>query len=206
MVGASLGWSHVSRTAAAPALQALALLARDATRGMPAEQVAALAHEQEAALRQLLLRGPSGGSRAGNPSGSTSTRTTDLAAAVGEVIAATLPPTRSSYSRSAGALRLPEHVVRETAAAVRATLDNVVRHAGPAAQVFVLLEDDVDAVLVTIRDDGAGMDPDRPNRAGTEGRIGLARSVRGRIEDLGGTVTVTTARGQGTEVELRVPR
>jgi signal transduction histidine kinase len=30
--------------------------------------------------------------------------------------------------------------------------------------------------------------------------------VRGRVEDLGGQVRVTSAPGAGTEVELRVPR
>ncbi len=36
--------------------------------------------------------------------------------------------------------------------------------------------------------------------------MGVARSVRGRVEDLGGSVLVTSTPGQGTEVELRVPR
>jgi signal transduction histidine kinase len=97
-------------------------------------------------------------------------------------------------------------VVRETAAAVRAVLDNVVRHAGPAAQTFVLLEDDGDEVCITVRDDGIGMAPGRPEQAADEGRLGLARSIRGRIADLGGTVTVTSAPGEGTEVVLHVFR
>lgn len=195
------------------ALQALALLARDATRGMPAAQVATLAAEQEAALRQLLLTGPGGLSRTVEEMGtstSTSTSTSDeqadLAPVLGDVVARALPPTRTSYSRPAGPVLLPAGTVREVGAAVRAVLDNVDRHAGPEARVFVLVEDDGDEVRVLVRDDGRGMDPDRPERAEAEGRLGLTRSIRGRILDLGGTVTVTSQPGEGTEVELVVRR
>jgi signal transduction histidine kinase len=38
------------------------------------------------------------------------------------------------------------------------------------------------------------------------GRLGLAQSVIGRMHDLGGSAEVTSAPGQGTEVELTVPR
>ena len=39
-----------------------------------------------------------------------------------------------------------------------------------------------------------------------EGRLGVAQSIRGRVHDLGGTVAITGTPGEGTEVELRVPR
>lgn len=189
------------------ALQALALLARDATRGMPADQVATLAAEQEAALRQLLLTGPGGLSRGADASDpAASNREGDLAPVLGDAVARALPPTRTSYSRPAGPVLLPAGTVREVGAAVRAVLDNVARHAGPTARAFVLLEDDGDEVRVLVRDDGVGMDPERPDRAEAEGRLGLARSIRGRILDLGGTVTVTSQPGEGTEVELVVRR
>ena len=42
-------------------------------------------------------------------------------------------------------------------------------------------------------------------QAEAAGRLGVAQSIRGRIRDLGGTVTITTTPGQGTELELRVP-
>jgi len=43
-------------------------------------------------------------------------------------------------------------------------------------------------------------------QAARDGRLGVAQSICGRVRDLGGTVDVHTAPGQGTEVELRVPR
>lgn len=187
------------------ALQALALLARDATRGMPPEQVAQLAHEQEAALRQLLSAGPEVGAEVG-PEVRPEVGATDLGTLTDRVLAELLPPSRVSYSRPAGPVPLPQAAARETAAALRAVLDNVIRHAGADASVFVLLEGDADAVRLTVRDDGAGMPSGRPDEAAAEGRLGLARSIRGRIADLGGTVTVTSAPGEGTEVELHVPR
>jgi signal transduction histidine kinase len=191
------------------ALQALALLARDATRGMPPEQVAGLAAEQEAALRQLLLTGPGGGRRASiQPPPTASARDVpfDLGAAVADALATALPATRFSFSRPADPVLLPTGSGAQTAAALRAVLDNVVRHAGDGARVFVLLEDQADEVVLTIRDDGVGMSAQRAAEAEAEGRMGLARSIRGRVTDLGGSVQVGTAPGQGTEVELRVPR
>ena len=92
----------------------------------------------------------------------------------------------------------------ELAAAVQACVDNVRQHAGGPA--WVLVEDEPDAVTVSVRDDGPGLEPDRLAQAEREGRLGVARSVKGRVADLGGTVRVDSAPGQGTEVELRVPR
>jgi signal transduction histidine kinase len=187
---------------------------------MPPEQIARLAAEQEAALRALLLTGPGGTSRAADQAGSapparrlrtrpapaTEPDTADLAEAVDHALHACLPATRTSFSRPAGPLLLPAAATRELAAAVRAALDNVVRHAGPDARVFVLLEDETGAVRVTVRDDGVGMAPGRPQDAVAEGRLGISRSIRGRVEDLGGTVTVASAPGEGTEVVICVRR
>jgi signal transduction histidine kinase len=48
--------------------------------------------------------------------------------------------------------------------------------------------------------------PERFTRAEQQGRLGVAQSIRGRIGELHGTVRITSAPGQGTEVELSVPR
>jgi signal transduction histidine kinase len=61
-------------------------------------------------------------------------------------------------------------------------------------------------VTVSVRDDGPGIAPGRLEEAERDGRMGVARSIRGRVVGVGGTVSVVSTPGQGTEVELRVPR
>jgi signal transduction histidine kinase len=101
---------------------------------------------------------------------------------------------------------LPQNYAEELAAAVGAALDNVRNHAGENAKAWVLVEDEPDQVVVTVRDDGVGMPMARPLQAAGAGRLGLAQSIRGRISDLGGETVITSAPGEGTEIELRVPR
>ncbi|MYY80672.1 sensor histidine kinase, partial [Streptomyces sp. SID335] len=95
---------------------------------------------------------------------------------------------------------------RELAAAVGAALDNVRRHAGAEARAWILVEDEPDEVIVTVRDDGPGIPEGRLVEAEGEGRLGVALSIRGRLRDIGGTAELISVPGQGTEVELRVPR
>ncbi|GAA4416788.1 DUF5931 domain-containing protein [Actinokineospora soli] len=89
---------------------------------------------------------------------------------------------------------------------VREALANVDRHAGPSARAWVLLEDLGSEVVLSIRDDGVGIARERLAEAAEQGRMGVARSIRGRVADLGGTVTLDTAPDEGTEWEVRVPR
>jgi signal transduction histidine kinase len=110
-----------------------------------------------------------------------------------------------TVSGPAEAVPLPAAVAGELAAAVGAALDNVAAHAD-GARAWVLVEDLGDAVVVSVRDDGPGIAPGRLEEAAAAGRLGVARSMRGRLADLGGTVEITSAPGQGTEVEFRVPR
>ncbi|WP_306326925.1 MacS family sensor histidine kinase [Streptomyces venezuelae] len=101
---------------------------------------------------------------------------------------------------------LPPPAARELAAAVGAALDNVRVHAGEGAQAWILVEDWPDEVIVTVRDDGPGIAEGRLAQAEGEGRMGVALSIRGRLRDLGGTAELISVPGQGTEVELKVPR
>ena len=101
---------------------------------------------------------------------------------------------------------LPAAVAGEIRAAVRAALDNVTRHAGPGAEVFMLVDNEADEVVVSVRDTGRGIAAGRLLEAERAGRMGLAQSIRARIEGVGGTVTLTSGEGEGTEVELHVPR
>ncbi|NEE49306.1 sensor histidine kinase, partial [Streptomyces sp. SID8455] len=103
-------------------------------------------------------------------------------------------------------VELAPHAARETAAAVGAALDNVRTHAGPGARAWVLVEDEPDRVLVSVRDEGPGIAEGRLTEAAEEGRLGVAQSIRGRLRDLGGTAELVSVPGQGTEVELTVPK
>ena len=182
-------------------LQALALVhkrGRELAAGgpVPPGQVAGLAEMaagQERALRALVLRDPDDG-----PTGAASLRA-GLEAVAGRGwghLEVTVGAT--------GPIWLPAHHVEELAAAVRQALDNVVEHAG-ASRVALFAEEDGGMVAVTIRDDGRGFTYDEAAFAAA-GKIGLAKSIKGRVEQLGGRVRVTSRPGAGTEIELRVPR
>ena len=93
----------------------------------------------------------------------------------------------------------------EIESAVRACLDNVRVHVGADAPAWVLLEDMGQSVVVTVRDEGPGIPSGRLEAAATEGRLGVSESIRGRVADLGGTASLVTAPGQGTEWELTFP-
>ena len=109
-------------------------------------------------------------------------------------------------SAPAEPVTLPHAAAGDLAAAVGAALDNVRHHAGPDAQAWVLVEDTGDEVVVTVRDDGVGIAAGRLEEAERDGRLGVVSSVRGRVRDHGGTATLLSSPGAGTEVELRVPR
>ncbi len=101
---------------------------------------------------------------------------------------------------------LPQRVVDEVKAAVAECLTNVRRHVGHDAHAWVLIEDLGHRVVVSVRDDGPGIDPGRLAAARAEGRLGVQQSICGRLAALGGTARLTTAPGQGVEWELTMPR
>ncbi len=103
-------------------------------------------------------------------------------------------------------LLVDAQVARELDAALTAVLDNVARHAGEGARAWVLLEGDVTGVELTVRDDGAGAEPDALLGAAARGRLGVSSSIRGRVEDLGGSATWATRPGAGCTVRIVVPR
>ncbi len=83
----------------------------------------------------------------------------------------------------------------------REALANAARHSGAAA-VSAYLEVEPDRVTVFVRDRGKGFDPDEvPND-----RRGIADSIVGRMHRHGGKAAVRSQPGQGTEVELLMPR
>jgi signal transduction histidine kinase len=102
-----------------------------------------------------------------------------------------------------GAIWLDGHRLQEASAAVKQTLDNVVEHAD-AKKVNVFAEEDAGMVTITVRDDGKGFDLDE-DLFESQDKAGISKSMKGRIEDLGGRMRIDTAPGRGTEVEFRLP-
>jgi signal transduction histidine kinase len=85
--------------------------------------------------------------------------------------------------------------------AAREAMTNAAKFAG-VEEIDVYAEVTEDEIAIFVRDRGVGFD-----RAGVPAdRRGLAESVERRLERVGGRATVVTAPGEGTEVELRVPR
>jgi signal transduction histidine kinase len=174
-------------------LQVLALVsARGRELGGEAAELARLAGEQESALRTLVSGAPVARSAGGQ---------LDLAGLVGPLAGAQV-----TVSCPAGAVLLAEARALALAAAAAEALDNVRRHAGPDARAWVLVEDDAAVVTVSVRDNGLGFAPGRLEEAEAAGRLGVAQSIKGRLRDVRGTARLTSSPGQGTEVELRVPR
>lgn len=175
-------------------LQVLALVGRRGQEaGGEAAEIGRLAAEQERALRALVSAAPE--TVAGDAGD------VDLRALLSTYASSTV-----TVSTPATPVVLAAARARELAAAVAAALGNVAVHAGEAARAWVLLEDRGEDVVVSVRDDGRGFEPARLEQARAQGRLGVAASIEGRVRDLGGSVTVESTPGAGTEVELRVPR
>ncbi len=88
--------------------------------------------------------------------------------------------------------------VRAIGGAVGEALANAGKHAR-ATRVVVYVEPDDSGIFCSIKDDGEGFDPETAH----EGQ-GLRRSVRGRIDDVGGRVEISSRPGRGTEIRLWV--
>ena len=81
-------------------------------------------------------------------------------------------------------------------------MQNAVKHGGGAA-VRVLLRRKSGAVVLTVRDDGPGFDPESLPR--TVRSLGMT-TMRQRARSLGGELSVRSAPGRGAVVSVRVPR
>jgi signal transduction histidine kinase len=174
-------------------LQVLALVQRRGSElGGEAADLGRLAGEQEAALRALVGPGPATPVPAGM---------VDLTAELGRFAAPLV-----ALSAPATGVWLPARTAHEFSSAVAAAVENVRRHCPDGAHAGILVEDEPSAVTVTVRDDGPGIPDGRLERAAAEGRLGVAQSIVGRLRELGGSACVTSAPGEGTEIEMRLPR
>lgn len=205
-------------------LQVLAMVQRrGAALGGEAAELGRMAGEQEIALRTLVSSGlvpatrtsedaaqgavvrtvevDDDGGGEGGDGGTGDGRPCDLRS-----LLAPYAGSRVSFAEPGAPVLLEAAAARELAAAVGAALDNVRRHAGEDARAWILVEDWPQEVIVTVRDDGPGIPEGRLAQAEGEGRLGVALSIRGRLRDIGGTAELISVPGQGTEVELKVPR
>lgn len=85
---------------------------------------------------------------------------------------------------------------------VQEGLTNITRHAR-ASTASVTLTGDDHGVSCSVRDSGVGFDA-ASIEAGASGGLGL-RLIQDRLEAVGGTLTITSSRGHGTELLARVP-
>ena len=95
----------------------------------------------------------------------------------------------------------PSDAVQALVRAAREAMVNAAKHSG-ADKIDVYAEVDEDTVEVFVRDRGAGFDLD----AVPEDRLGVRGSIIDRMARHGGTATVRSRPGDGTEVRLEIRR
>jgi len=166
-------------------LQTLALVQRDAD---DAPRVRALARRQERELRRWLYgRGYDGATTVADA----------LADAVAEVEEAHLTQIELATSGDAPL----DRPLGELVLAAREAMVNAAKHAqSDEISVYAEVEDAV--VAIYVRDRGVGFD----QAAVAADRRGIAESIVGRLRAAGGSATITSSPGSGTEVELTMPR
>jgi signal transduction histidine kinase len=165
-------------------LQTLALVQRHADD--PA-RVSALARRQERDLRRWLYGAP--GAAAGFADA--------LAAAVADVEEA--HGVRIELA-TAGDAPLDD-AVEQLVLAAREGMTNAAKHARDA-EIHVFAEAGPAGLEIFVRDRGAGFDP----AAIPDDRRGIRDSIEARMERAGGTARILSVPGEGTEVELTLPR
>lgn len=95
---------------------------------------------------------------------------------------------------------LPEPYATALFRIVQESLANVLKHAG-ASQVQVVLSQVHDGVRLCVQDNGCGFSAAAPRKRQSLGLMGLHE----RVQLLGGSVTLQSAPGQGTCVEVCIP-
>ena len=101
-----------------------------------------------------------------------------------------------------GGVRLPPDTELQILRVVQEALSNVRKHAN-ARHAYIAFRRDDSCAHLTISDDGRGLQPSSDHAGGPD-HLGM-RSMRERIESLGGSLSVHARDEQGTVVEARVP-
>lgn len=166
-------------------LQTLALIQR-APDGDSAQR---LARRQDRELRAWLYGGDEPGA----------------AATLGGALRAVVGDVEDAYGVGIGLVQpadLPlDPVLEALVDATREAVTNAAKHAG-VDRINVLVRVSPDRVSVFVDDRGTGFDP----ATVPDDRRGLRDSIRARLARVGGSVTIDTAPGAGTDIEMLVPR
>ncbi len=204
IAGATLGWmavrlrevetevatrrarDEVARTLHDGVLQTLAVVARRTADLLP--DVAALTRRTDRELRAWLFGG------AGD-------HETDLDSALRRAAqeVAILHDLAVTVSVVSDGDELPAAVVAAVTGAVREAVTNAAKHANASKVVVFAETDDRGGLFVSVHDDGVGFDPAAPVHG-----VGIDRSIRRRVGEVGGRVEVDSSPGEGTEVKLWV--
>ena len=112
------------------------------------------------------------------------------------------------YAPPAAFPRLPARVEAGIYRIAQEALTNITRHA-QARRIALMLRREDETVVLAVCDDGVGFDPEQLSRhtgaaAGEEGHYGLV-GMGERARLLGATLTLESAPGEGTRVEVRAP-
>lgn len=109
--------------------------------------------------------------------------------------------TRVTFA-SHGVRALPSAQEEALLRVAQEALHNALRHAGASRVEVTLTRHGTSGALLSVRDDGHGFDPSAVRRAGRH--LGLV-SMRDRAAGVGGALTVESAPGKGTVIEMEVP-
>lgn len=105
-----------------------------------------------------------------------------------------------------GAGRLPDEVDVALFRVAQEAVRNIVKHA-EATRVRLAITRDTTGVTLVVTDDGKGftmVDPARPSASTPDGHLGLAL-LEDSVAEVGGTLAVRSAWGQGTTLTARIP-
>jgi signal transduction histidine kinase len=153
-----------------------------------------LARDQELDLRSYLAEvpDPTTGARRADP-------VTTVRAALSEV------ERRTGVRCELIVIEFPDRLDRGSIDALTGAIGEAVvnadKHGGARTATVCLDVDDEGHPVCTVNDDGTGFDVARTSEG-----LGLRRSIRGRFDDLGGRVEVSSTAGHGCEVRLVLPR
>ena len=100
---------------------------------------------------------------------------------------------------SAGLQEIPGEIAQTITEATLQAVDNAIRHSQAASIRVVLGENDATGLLVEVKDNGKGFNPERL----AKDRLGIRTSIQARMQSIGGQANIASELGVGTQVELR---